>query len=800
MSNACDEISQPLVDPEYGKYKFDGITGIELQNDGSYLLSWKSVDNEEAIYKIYKSKKDLDEYNFLEPEGETKKSSYSVKTEFGITDYCFIVRVDLEDQPLDENTVEKCTNEATNSSELELTSVEPKIGSVVGGGQLTLRGGNFQPGIVVLIGNQICGDVTLLTVELLTCVTPPGNLGEVDVTVSLANGSRKSLPAAFTYKAINSDDFSQDTSNGQNSPLLLSVEPRFGKTQGGDWLTLKGANLNGVGIQIGGASCQATNRKSSREIECLSPALAIGAHNVELIEEGASVFALESGYVVAGPPQLVSLTPTQGSRNGGTTITLTGTGFLEGATIQLGNSSCELVTVESETTAKCRSTAGLEGKVIAKLTNPDGQLAALADAYEFLPGADEETSDTLNLKPIGDRLVVVSETLSFDLQVLGAEPGDSLQYSCESACPSGMLVHPSNGTVTFTPTVSQVGRHPNINIKVSNGSEEDAETFSIEVLSNSVSPSVTYVTPNNGPISGGTAITIIGQNFVDNSTVLLGDTPCGSVTYSNPTQLDCVTPAGTAGATDVLVRTPAGLTSALAGGFEYNQMPVLNSISPANGPVTGAFQVTITGSNFIAGATVTIGGQACTSVAVTATQAICFAPALTAGSHNVVLSNPDGQSGSMGGAYTTTGAPTIASVSPSTIGFSGTDTITLTGTDFLPSATILVGTSPCTSVTWVSSSTVTCVAPTGNLGAYPVQLTNTDGQSVTEPNAVTFQQEVPTVSAVNPNSGRLAGGTTITITGADFFNAVSTTVTVGGKTCNAVTAVSPIYFSRLKNR
>jgi hypothetical protein len=62
------------------------------------------------------------------------------------------------------------------------------------------------------------------------------------------------------------------------------------------------------------------------------------------------------------------------------------------------------------------------------------------------------------------------------------------------------------------------------------------------------------------------------------------------------------------------------------------------------GPTTGGTLLTITGTNLVAGATVTVGGQPCANVVVSGggTQLTCETPAGSAGSAQVVVTNPNG--------------------------------------------------------------------------------------------------------------------------------------------------------------
>ena len=59
-----------------------------------------------------------------------------------------------------------------------------------------------------------------------------------------------------------------------------------------------------------------------------------------------------------------------------------------------------------------------------------------------------------------------------------------------------------------------------------------------------------------------------------------------------------------------------GQSGSLANGFTYIGPPTVSSVSPNNGPTAGGTAVTITGTNFAAGATVKFGGTAATNVVV----------------------------------------------------------------------------------------------------------------------------------------------------------------------------------------
>src|ERR1039458_1406067 len=162
--------------------------------------------------------------------------------------------------------------------------------------------------------------------------------------------------------------------------------------------------------------------------------------------------------------------------------------------------------------------------------------------------------------------------------------------------------------------------------------------------------------------SGGTAVTITGTNFVTGATATFGGTAATNVVVVNSTTITATTPAGSAGAVTVTV-TVSGQSGSLANGFSYILPPTVSSVSPNSGSTAGGTAVTITGTNFVAGATATFGGTAATSVVVVnSTTITATTPAGSAGAVTVTVT-VSGQSGSLATGFTYAVIPTVSSVS-----------------------------------------------------------------------------------------------------------------------------------------
>jgi len=264
-------------------------------------------------------------------------------------------------------------------------------------------------------------------------------------------------------------------------------------------------------------------------------------------------------------------------------------------------------------------------------------------------------------------------------------------------------------------------------------------------------PSLTSVLPPSGPPAGGTAVTITGNNFLSGATVLFGSTEAANVSVVSATAITATSPPGLAGTAAVTVKNPDGQIGSLSSGFIYGP-PTVVGVSPPSGPTVGGTAVTITGSNFASGATVMFGAAAALNVTVkNGTTITATAPAGSAGPVTLTVTNPGSQGGSLGNAYTYVVVPTIKSISPGTGPLAGGTTVTITGTNFGPGATVTFGGTPATGVTVASSTSITATTPAHLPGPVAVRVT-VNGQAGSLANAFTYTYFVQVASATPQTS------------------------------------------------
>jgi len=341
-------------------------------------------------------------------------------------------------------------------------------------------------------------------------------------------------------------------------------------------------------------------------------------------------------------------------------------------------------------------------------------------------------------------------------------------------------------------------------------------------------PQVTEVSPNNGPLPGGSEVSITGIGFTGATDVKFGGVPATSFTVTSDSTILAIAPDGS-GATasssanpeyaeeyktvDVTVTSPKGDTSATSPAdlFLYMLPPTIDTISPGTGPASGGTVVTISGTNLDNATSVNFGNAPATDLNVLSRQCrlsffgvVCIQPG---SAESIQVTSPDGTAGSAditvtapGGTsrvvpadeFTYNADPAIFSVTPNN-GPAGT-VVKIMGHAFDNSSTVSFGGVAATNVTYtprcaanicIDGLTVT-VPPEQVLTQYlsggQVDITVTTaerGTSDISPQGLYSYNTVqaPVITGVSPGTG--VPGTTVNITGTNLGEA--TEVDFGGK-------------------
>jgi hypothetical protein len=157
-------------------------------------------------------------------------------------------------------------------------------------------------------------------------------------------------------------------------------------------------------------------------------------------------------------------------------------------------------------------------------------------------------------------------------------------------------------------------------------------------------PFLTGLSPNAGPVAGGTAVTINGSRLASASKVEFGGIEASFIVNS-PSSITAVAPAHAAGRVPVIVTTSEGESQGgtVAPAFTYSVAPGVSEVSPAEGPTTGGTTVTITGSHLAEATAVSFGSVPASSFTVLSSKTItAVSPAEPAGKVTVTVSTAGG--------------------------------------------------------------------------------------------------------------------------------------------------------------
>lgn len=174
---------------------------------------------------------------------------------------------------------------------------------------------------------------------------------------------------------------------GVTIPLIDSIEPVYGKTAGGDSITITGEGFEpDVDVTIDGNACTSVVVTGTSSIACDTPAGSAGAKTLKVSNPNQGWFELTSAFTYRAAPTISAISPATG--NVGDTVTLTGTGWFSDddnniPTVTVNAVACTNVSLRNSTSIRCRVPANANGTYDVVVTNPDGLTVTLAASFTY---------------------------------------------------------------------------------------------------------------------------------------------------------------------------------------------------------------------------------------------------------------------------------------------------------------------------------------------------------------------------------------------------------------------------------
>ena len=590
------------------------------------------------------------------------------------------------------------------------------------------------------------------------------------------------------------------------APTITSLSPASagaGTVASGSTLAV---TVNGTNFVTGGSNPskvywagtgQTTTYVSSSKltVAILGSLLAATPSQIVTVQNG-SVASSGTTFNVSGPT-ISSLSPSSALVGSATfTLTVNGANFVSSSVVSFGGTALTTHFVKaSQLTATVASTLFATATALQGVTVANG--AATSTAVNFAVGPTIATLSPA-LAPAG--------SAPFTITVTGTNFANASQVVWAGTPLTTNYVSATQLTAAVTSTQLGTGGTPAIT--VTNGTvlatSPSGTTFAVNaptIASGGLS--------STSALAGGAqfTLTVTGTNFVvgtNASVVMWGATPLATTVNSASQLIATVTSALLA----TTVGSPIGVTvvngsatpASNAPSFTVSG-PTITMMYPTSAAAGGAsFTLTVAGSSFNSSSVVMWGSTALTTVGSTTSAQITATvtnPELAlAGSQTITVQNGSSTATSGSSTFTVNG-PTLTGLS-ATSAAAGTASLTLTvnGTNFVTGGTaaskVYWGATGLTT-TYVSATQLT-VALTTQLATTvgsPVSVTVQNGSVSNVSGSISFGVIDPAITSLGPVSTDPAGtaGFTLTVTGTNFVNGVSTVL------WNGVALATPISVS-----
>lgn len=573
-----------------------------------------------------------------------------------------------------------------------------------------------EQGVSVQLGGTTLPLTSISATEIVATVLPQETGGVVDVSVTNAFGLSVVRPAGFTYDA------------NLPEPSLTSAVPNSGYTRGDTVVTLSGHNFGAkyrrvVSVTNGGAS-SLTNYQT---FLTLDTATLIGMGKMR--SDGSDI----RFYDQDGTP--LSYYIESGLNTNSTKIWFKIPSLAPGETRDISLRYNAGVLPQSNAAAVFDVYDDFDGSSLDtgkwEILNPANGTVSVANSRLSLSTSGDiwNTNDTATMVVLkqAQGSSYIAETKAATLAPNGYDRYFQLRSSTSTNAASyGMLYDGDRSHITTLwrdavgggtdwageNTGAAATAHSNVELRlVSNGTTATAFLAGVQAGTRTVTGwSLQHPAFIDMYIAGGSSFDWfrVRRYAATEPTIQVGNELAPTVTFGGleasilstaDNEMVVQTPPHAPATVDVVLTTTTGQTTTLAGGYTYVSppAPTLSSLDPSSGLERGGKAVTITGTGFMAdydGAPATLGvsfgGVSASSVTwVSETTLRAVTPPHAVGLVDVVVTNPDGQTGALGGGFTYTEPPQLGltSVDPVRGALAGGETVTVTGENF--SATYL---------------------------------------------------------------------------------------------------------------
>jgi hypothetical protein len=419
-----------------------------------------------------------------------------------------------------------------------VTLLSPATDDTNGGVLVTITGTNFTGATQVSFGGSNVSPMNISSTSL-QANAPAHVAGTVNVTVTTPFGTSANNGTL--------DDFVYT----QAPPTVTGLFPAGGPIGGGTVVTVSGTGFTGAtGVTFGGTAGTSLTVNDDNTITVTAPAHAAGTVDVIVTTGGGpSANTSADNYLYgAVPPTVTAVSPTTGPITGGTTLTITGTGFTGATEVTIGGTAGTSLTVVSDTSLTVITPAHAAGTVDVIVKAPFGFSAnTAADNFTFSAGPFVFSLNPAGGLPAGGTVVTITGT--------GFTGATAVTFGGTAATTFTVV---SNTSITATSPAHAAGV---VDVVVTTGLGTSPTTGTGNDFTYGSGPTITLISPTSGPTAGGTTVTITGTGFTGATAVNFGAVAATSFTVVSATQITAVAPAQANSVVSIRVVTPLGTSA-----------------------------------------------------------------------------------------------------------------------------------------------------------------------------------------------------------------------------------------------
>ncbi|ETO78528.1 hypothetical protein F444_06572, partial [Phytophthora nicotianae P1976] len=427
----------------------------------------------------------------------------------------------------------------------------------------------------------------------IKCYSPPANISVGDIQIGLTNNG-----VDFVYAS------SSAIIHFRTKFDVSEIFPSAGSTEGGTAVYISGKHFDNAyrcWCRFGNYTdpVEATI-VSDEELICITPPFAFitGEVVVYLSVNGRDFVSTKQTFSYHVKPQIFKISPTRGSMDASTLVTVTGEGFYSESPLCKFGETIVQAYVESDSELQCVAPTNRFAEAVSVEVS-------LNDGVDFTQNG---VLYTYVLSPRIRQITPVSgpATGGTLMQITGLNLYSSRLTQCcfgdRYHCTQGWLL---NATVIecITPpspaklSVTRVGSQRLPILLALNGQDFVTLKMQFEYVLDAI---IEDVSPTFGDIDGGTMIFLHGRYFrYSTGLECRFDNIRTFATYWNDSTISCEAPPHPIGNTSLSFSLNGQDFTLAASSFTYLRLPSVYTVTPSTGPLAGGYSICINGALFM---------------------------------------------------------------------------------------------------------------------------------------------------------------------------------------------------------